>query len=79
MSEKENDTKKMLETLRKLPEKAQEKDRLYDRGCGAGERGPRGRAEKGRRRGVKETVRYVGPDGEALHPGDRIGLEPPGA
>lgn len=25
MSEKENDTKKMLETLRKLPEKAQEK------------------------------------------------------
>lgn len=27
---------------------------------------------------MKETVRYVGPDGEALHPGDRIGLEPPG-
>lgn len=25
MSEKENDTKKMLETLRKLPEKTQEK------------------------------------------------------
>lgn len=27
---------------------------------------------------MKETARYVGPDGEALHPGDRIGLEPPG-
>lgn len=27
---------------------------------------------------MKETERYVGPDGEALHPGDRIGLEPPG-
>lgn len=27
---------------------------------------------------MKETTRYVGPDGEALHPGDRIGLEPPG-
>ena len=24
------------------------------------------------------TIRYVGPDGMALHPGDRIGLEPPG-
>lgn len=27
---------------------------------------------------MKETARYVGPDGEALHQGDRIGLEPPG-
>ena len=27
---------------------------------------------------MKETECYVGPDGEALHPGDRIGLEPPG-
>lgn len=27
---------------------------------------------------MKETERHVGPDGEALHPGDRIGLEPPG-
>lgn len=27
---------------------------------------------------MKETARYVGPDGEALHPGDRIGLEPTG-
>lgn len=27
---------------------------------------------------MKETACYVGPDGEALHPGDRIGLEPPG-
>lgn len=27
---------------------------------------------------MKETARYVGPDGEALHPGDRIGLEPHG-
>lgn len=27
---------------------------------------------------MKETAHYVGPDGEALHPGDRIGLEPPG-
>lgn len=27
---------------------------------------------------MKETTCYVGPDGEALHPGDRIGLEPPG-
>ena len=27
---------------------------------------------------MKETERYAGPDGEALHPGDRIGLEPPG-
>lgn len=27
---------------------------------------------------MKETERYVGPDGEALHPGDRIGLEHPG-
>lgn len=27
---------------------------------------------------MKEMVCYVGPDGEALHPGDRIGLEPPG-
>ncbi len=27
---------------------------------------------------MKEAACYVGPDGEALHPGDRIGLEPPG-
>lgn len=27
---------------------------------------------------MKETTCYVGPDGEALHPGDRIGLEPTG-
>lgn len=27
---------------------------------------------------MKETAHYVGPDGEALHPGDVIGLEPPG-
>lgn len=27
---------------------------------------------------MKEATCYVGPDGEALHPGDRIGLEPPG-
>lgn len=27
---------------------------------------------------MKETAHYAGPDGEALHPGDRIGLEPPG-
>lgn len=27
---------------------------------------------------MKETARYAAPDGEALHPGDRIGLEPPG-
>lgn len=27
---------------------------------------------------MKETAHYAGPDGEALHPGDVIGLEPPG-